>query len=94
MDTTAANTGCPVTFNSGAPGSGNGDRALSEEDEQVDDDEEQPSGNGRTQTLAQHSPPAVPAQTQSSALADWTSNTEGETVQNLIRCWDYSRTCV
>lgn len=56
---------------------------MSDEEEQEDEDddeEEQPGGNGRTPGLAQHSPPAVTAQTQSSALVDWTSNTEGEAV--------------
>lgn len=75
-----------MNLSSGPLGSGNGDGVMSEEEEQEEEDEEeQPSGNGRTpagnmDTLAQHSPPAVTAQTQSSALADWTTNTEGETV--------------
>lgn len=79
--TTTANQGYPVNFTSGVPRSGNGEGVMSEEEEQEDDEEEeeQPSGNGRTTTLAQHSPPAVTEQTQSSVLADWTSNTEGET---------------
>lgn len=88
MDTAATNPGFTVNFSSGAFGSGNGDGVMSEEEEhrqEEEDEEEQPSGNGRTpagsiSTLAHHSPPAAPAQTQSSALADWTSNTEGETV--------------
>ena len=82
--TTATNPGYTVNFNSG-----NGDEEMSEEEEleQEGDDEEQSSGNrqtsvGRISTLAQHSLPAVMAQTQGSALADWTSNTEGETVFN------------
>lgn len=88
MDTqcsTATNPAYTLNF-SGALGSGNGDGGMSEEEEQeqeeeVDDEEEQPSGNGRTPSgstagLAQHSPPAVTPQTQSSVLADWTSNTE------------------
>ncbi len=88
MDTAATNPGFTVNFSSGAFRSGNVDGVMSEEEEheqEQEDEEERPSGNGRTaagsiSTLAQHSPPAVTAQTQSSALADWTSNTEGETV--------------
>ncbi|XP_033491385.2 zinc finger protein 276 isoform X1 [Epinephelus lanceolatus] len=87
MDTCTAtpNPGYTMNLSSGPLGSGNGDGVMSEEEEQEEEDEEeQPSGNGRTpagsmDTLAQHSPPAVTAQTQSSALADWTTNTEGFT---------------
>lgn len=76
-----------MNFRSGAFGSGSGGGVMSEEEEQTpeeEEDEEQPGGNGRTpaggiSTLAQHSLPAVAAQTQSTALVDWTRNTEGET---------------
>ncbi|XP_026221306.1 zinc finger protein 276 [Anabas testudineus] len=74
--TTAANSGYAVNFSSEVPGSGNGDGAMSDEDEQEDDVEQQPSGIRRTPALVQHSPPAVTAQNQSSALADWTGNSE------------------
>lgn len=80
--TTAANSGYAVNFSSEVPGSGNGDGAMSDEDEQEDDVEQQPSGIRRTPALVQHSPPAVTAQNQSSALADWTGNSEGEVVLN------------
>ncbi|XP_041795314.1 zinc finger protein 276 isoform X2 [Chelmon rostratus] len=85
MDTqcaAATNPGYTMNLSSGALGSGNGDGVMSEEEEQEEEDgEEKPSRNERTpvgsiSTLAQHSPPAVTAQTQSSALAHWTSNTE------------------
>ncbi|KAM9352176.1 zinc finger protein 276 [Symphorus nematophorus] len=86
MDTqcTTTNPGYKVNCSSGALGSGNGDGVMSEEEEEEEeeeDDAEQPSGHGRTpeggiSTLAQHSPPAVPAQIQSSALDQWSSNTE------------------
>ncbi|KAM7414083.1 hypothetical protein PAMA_019077 [Pampus argenteus] len=83
------NTQCSATTDrsnfSRVLGSGNGDAGMSEEEEEEqeqqeqgednDDEEEQPSRNGRT-PAAQQSPPAVTVQTQSSALADWTSNTE------------------
>ncbi|XP_030280582.1 zinc finger protein 276 isoform X1 [Sparus aurata] len=81
--TTAANPGYMVNLSSGAFGSGSSDRVMSdEEDQEEEDEEEQPSGNGRTpvgsiSTVSQHSAPAVPAQTQRSALTHWTSNTEG-----------------
>ncbi|XP_034734557.1 zinc finger protein 276 [Etheostoma cragini] len=76
--TTATNPGYLLNFSSGALGSGNGDGMMSEGE---DEEEEQPSGNGRTPAgsigpLAPHSPSAVPVQTPSSALAEWTSNTE------------------
>lgn len=94
MDTqcaAATNPGYTMNLSSGALGSGNGDGVMSEEEEQEEEDgEEKPSRNERTpvgsiSTLAQHSPPAVTAQTQSSALAHWTSNTEGET-EGTRRC--------
>lgn len=73
--TAATNPGYSVNLSSGALGSGNGDGVMSEEEEQEEEgEEEKPSGNGRTP--AQLSPPAVTAQTQRSALAHWTSNTE------------------
>ncbi|KAM8750467.1 zinc finger protein 276 isoform 2-T2 [Acanthopagrus schlegelii] len=81
--TAAANPGYMVNLSSGALGSGSSDRVMSEEeDQEEEDEEEQSSGNGRTpagsiSTVAQHSTPAVPAQTQRSALTHWTSNTEG-----------------
>lgn len=68
----AANPGYAMDLYGGALVSGNGDRAMSEEEE---DEEGQPSGNGSISTLAQHSPPALPVQTQSSALVNWTGNT-------------------
>ncbi|XP_022624279.1 zinc finger protein 276 [Seriola dumerili] len=83
--TTTTNPGYTMNFSSGVLGSGNGDGVMSEEDEleqeEEEDEVEQPSGNGRTpggsiSTLDQHSPPTVMAQTQSSALVDWASNTE------------------
>lgn len=86
-----------MNFSSGALGSGNGDGMMSEEEEmeqeemeeEEEEEVEQPSGNSRTlrgsvSALAQHSQPAVMAQTQSSALPDWASSSEGETV--LICC--------
>ncbi|XP_075931824.1 zinc finger protein 276 isoform X1 [Anarhichas minor] len=69
----AANPGYAMDLYGGALVSGNGDRAMSEEEE---DEEGQPSGNGSISTLAQHSPPALPVQTQSSALVNWTGNTD------------------
>lgn len=78
--TTATNPGYTMNLYSGALGSGDG--VMSEEEAQEEEEEaEQPSGNGRTpagsiSTLDQHSPTALTAQTQSSALADWTSNTD------------------
>lgn len=81
-----------MSLSSGALGSGSGDGVVSEEEAQeVEvDEEEQPSGNGRTPVgnisiPAQNSPPAVTPQTQSSALAHWTSNSGGET-EILRRC--------
>ncbi|KAM7396334.1 hypothetical protein PAMP_019379 [Pampus punctatissimus] len=83
MDTQCSTATDRLNF-SGVLGSGNGDAGMSEEEEEEqeqqekgedDDEEEQPSRNGRT-PAAQQSPPAVTVQTQSSALADWTSNTE------------------
>lgn len=88
MDTQCSTATNPAyTLNFGALGSGNGDGGMSEEEEQdeevEDDEEEQAGGNARTPAgstvgLAKHSPPTVTPQTQSSALTDWTSNTEGE----------------
>ncbi|XP_018559182.1 zinc finger protein 276 [Lates calcarifer] len=84
--TNAVDPGYTMDFGGGALGSGNGDGVMSEEEdleqeEEEEDEVEEPSGNrrmpaGSVNALAQHSPPAVTAQTQSSALADWTSNTE------------------
>ncbi|XP_026166977.1 zinc finger protein 276 isoform X2 [Mastacembelus armatus] len=80
---TTTNQGYTMSFSSEALGSGSCDGVMSdEEEEEEEDEEEQSSENGRApvkslSTLSQHSPPAVTAQTQSSALADWTSNTEG-----------------
>ncbi|KAK2918284.1 zinc finger protein 276 isoform X1 [Channa argus] len=84
MDTQCtANPGYMMNFSSGLLGSGNGDGVTSDEGEQQEeeeDEEEQLTRNGRTpaaiSNLGQRSPPAVTAQTQGSALADWTSNTE------------------
>lgn len=76
MDTQCTNPGYTVKLSSGALGSGNGVKGLESEQEE---DEEQPGGNERTPALAPHSPSA---QTQSSALTDWTSNTEGEAFYN------------
>ncbi|XP_053174615.1 zinc finger protein 276 [Scomber japonicus] len=86
MDTQCSTATNPAyTLNFGALGSGNGDGGMSEEEEQdeevEDDEEEQAGGNARTPAgstvgLAKHSPPTVTPQTQSSALTDWTSNTE------------------
>lgn len=81
--TAAANPGYMVNLSSGALGSGSSDRVMSEEeDQEEEDEEEQPSGNGSVSTVAQHSTPAVPAQSRRSALTHWTSNTEGETEIN------------
>ncbi|XP_068458984.1 zinc finger protein 276 isoform X2 [Clinocottus analis] len=63
-----ANAGYVVDLYGGVLGSGDG--AMSEEEEE----EGQPSGNGSVSALA-HSPPALPVQTQSSALEHWTANT-------------------
>nr|XP_019967039.1 PREDICTED: zinc finger protein 276 [Paralichthys olivaceus] len=71
----ATNTHPADEMNSGR---GGGDRVMSEEVEQQEDEEDQPGGRGRTPTGSrntQHSPPAVTVQTQSSALVDWTCNT-------------------
>ncbi|XP_069019000.1 zinc finger protein 276 isoform X1 [Embiotoca jacksoni] len=88
MDTrcaAAANPGHAVNSSSGAFGSGNGDVAMSEEEEeeeeQEDGEEVRPGGNRRTaagslRTLVQRGGPAVTAQTQSSALEDWTGCAE------------------
>ncbi|XP_062245093.1 zinc finger protein 276 [Platichthys flesus] len=59
--------------------SGRGDRVMSEEEaEPQEDKEEQPGGNGRTQTGSRNTPLLPPAvQAQSSALVDWTSTTGG-----------------
>ncbi len=72
--TAATNPGYALNLSTGALGSSNFDGVISEEEEQEEEgeEEEQPSA------VAQHSPPAATAQTQSSALAHWTSNTEGE----------------
>ncbi|XP_034391260.1 zinc finger protein 276 isoform X2 [Cyclopterus lumpus] len=80
----AANPGYGMDLYGGALGSGNGDGAMSEEEEE--DEEGQPSGNGSISTLAQHSPPALAVQTQSSALADWTTNTEDFTGHEGALC--------
>ncbi|XP_042352746.1 zinc finger protein 276 isoform X2 [Plectropomus leopardus] len=81
--TTTPNPGYTMNLSSGPLGSGYGDGVMSEEEEQeeVDEDEEQLSGTGRNpagtiSTLAQQSPLVVPAQTQGSALADWTAGAE------------------
>lgn len=74
-----------MSSSSGTVKSDSGDRVGSEEEREVEgDEEEQPSGNGRTpvgsiSTLASNSPPAVTPQTQSSTLLHWTSNSEGGT---------------
>ncbi|XP_044047749.1 zinc finger protein 276 isoform X2 [Siniperca chuatsi] len=74
--TNVTNPGLTLNFGSGAFGSGNGDGVMSEEEEQEQEEEDGRTPAGSISTLAQHSPPAVIAQTQSSALADWTGNTE------------------
>nr|XP_046249123.1 zinc finger protein 276 isoform X2 [Scatophagus argus] len=87
--TTASKPGYTKNFSCGVLGSGNGDGVMSEEEEQEeeeeDEEEEQPTGQapvGSISTLTQHSPPEVTAQTQSSALAHWTGNTEDFTGHN------------
>ncbi|XP_054476176.1 zinc finger protein 276 isoform X2 [Anoplopoma fimbria] len=75
MDAQCANAATPgyaMDLYGGVLGTGNGDGAMSEEDEE----QQQPRGNGRISMLAQHSPPAPPVQTQSSALAHWSVETE------------------
>ncbi|XP_029289896.1 zinc finger protein 276 isoform X2 [Cottoperca gobio] len=78
--TTTTNPRYSMNLCSGLLGSGNGDGVMSwAEEQEEEDEEEQPSGNARTaagsiSTLAQ--PPAVTVHSQSSALADWTCNTE------------------
>lgn len=81
-------SGDTATVNVGG-GGGGGDGTMSEEEEQEreeeeDEEEQQQSGrNGRSSagsmsTLVQSSPAAVTAQTESSALDDWTGGAEGE----------------
>ncbi|XP_070687088.1 zinc finger protein 276 isoform X2 [Pempheris klunzingeri] len=90
--TTTTNTGCMINFRSGALGSGSGDGVMSEEEEQEQEEEEDDERPGRTErtpagsisTLAQHSLPAVTAPSQSSALAEWTSNTEDFTCHEEV----------
>nr|XP_020498177.1 zinc finger protein 276 [Labrus bergylta]XP_020498185.1 zinc finger protein 276 [Labrus bergylta]XP_029134777.1 zinc finger protein 276 [Labrus bergylta] len=78
--TTATNPGYTYNLSTEALGTGNGERVMSEEEEQEDegDEEEQAGRYGKTPvgSLAQHISPAVPAQTQSSVMTDWSSNTE------------------
>ncbi|KAL6107338.1 znf276 [Pungitius sinensis] len=59
----------------GTLGGGHGSGGILEQD----DEEGQPSGNGSMGALARSSPPALPAQTESSAPADWIDNTEDVT---------------
>lgn len=84
--TTVTNPTHAMSLSSGTLGGGRGDGVMSEAEEQEveEDNGEQPNRNGRTpvgsiSTLAPNSPLSVSAQTQSSELAHWTSNIEGET---------------
>lgn len=89
MDTqrsTVTNPSHTLSISSGALVSGCGDGVVLEEEEQEveENEEDQPSGNGRTpgesfSTPSSNSPHAVTPQTQSSELDHWTSNTKGET---------------
>lgn len=81
--TTSSNQGHKMSLSSGALGSGSGDGAMSEGEEQVqegEEDEEEQSGRDGTSssrsisTAVQRSPPAATAQTQSSALDEWTGS--------------------
>ncbi|KAK2841726.1 hypothetical protein Q5P01_011926 [Channa striata] len=78
QSTTATNPGYMMNFSSGGDGVTSDDGEQQEDEEE--DEEEHLTRNGRTpaasSALGQHSPPAVAAQTPSSALADWTSRTE------------------
>ncbi|CAJ1057021.1 zinc finger protein 276 [Xyrichtys novacula] len=84
MDTQCANAtnpGYSLNLSSEALGRGNGEEVMSEEEDQEQEEEnedEQTCRNERTAggSLAQHSSPSAPGQTQSSVMADWTSNTE------------------
>lgn len=79
MDTRCAITTAPEPTFSGALESGRGDGRISEDVEE--DKEDQPNKNekGSSGTPSQNNPHEHKAQTQSSALAQWTCNNEGGT---------------
>ncbi|XP_074533500.1 zinc finger protein 276 [Halichoeres trimaculatus] len=78
--TSTTNTGYTLNLGAGALESGNGDGVMSEEEDQEQEEEEteQASRNERIPagSLVHHTSSVVPGQTQSSGMADWTSNSE------------------
>lgn len=89
MDTQCATVANPEYTNSGALGSARGDKLVSDEEEEVEEDKEDQknkNGKGGLSTPAQNNPLEHKTQTQSSALAQWACNSEGETKINKIIC--------
>ncbi|XP_041651373.1 zinc finger protein 276 [Cheilinus undulatus] len=82
MDTTPTNPGYTLNLSTEALGTGSimyGVMSEAEEQEQEEgDEEEQVSRNGKMSVggSVQHSSPSAPAQSQSSVMVDWSSNTE------------------